>query len=161
MKNTEKLRKILAAVFVCIAVFGAYRIMTRENPFDENIGDVAVTNGEECILLDRHKYSYNDKDTQKKLESFVTLKKAGDVPFLKYDPDNHDSNISVSYGEEYLGELSYSVFDSDYKPVVENQPSLTIPAEKGKRYYVQIKVNWGEEDRYAVVFYYFGIEIIE
>lgn len=160
MKRKELIKKICTVFFIFIALLGALMIITRGDPADSAIGDVVVTNGYDRIALDCHKYSYNDKNGSRKLDTFLSVDKAYNIPMLKYDPDDPNCNVAVSYSESYNGQLSYTVYDDSFNIVMEPQPALTMPVEKGKYYYVEIVVNWGEDDDTVTCKYYFGLDII-
>ena len=160
MKRGEIIKKICTGFFILMAFIGALMIITRGDPADSAIGDVVITNGYDRIALDCHKYSYNDKNGSRLTDTFLSVDKAYNVPTLKYDPHDPDCSVAVSYSESYNGQLSYIVYDDSYNIVMEPQPSLTIPVEKGKLYYVEITVDWGEDDDYVTCKYYFGLDII-
>ena len=70
MKKKELIKKIFTGFFIMIALLGALLIITRGDPADSAIGDVVVTNGYDRIALDCHKYSYNDKNGSRKIDTF-------------------------------------------------------------------------------------------
>ena len=160
MKKNEIIKKVCTGFFIMIAFLGAVMIMTRGDPADSAIGDVVVTNGYDRIALDCHKYSYNDKNGSRKIDSFLSVDKAYNIPTLVYGPNDSGCDIAVSYSESYNGELGYTVYDESYNVMIEQQPSLKIPVETGKKYFVEITVNWGEDDDNVTCKYYFGLDII-
>ena len=161
MKKKELIKKIFTGFFIMIALLGALLIITRGDPADSAIGDVVVTNGYDRSALDCHKYSYNDKNGSRKIDTFLPVDKAYNIPILKYDPNDSGCSIAVSYSESYNGELCYTVYDDSFNVVVDKQSSLTMPVENGKNYYVEIAVDWGEEDDTVTCKYYFEIDIIK
>ena len=160
MKRKEVIKKICTVFFIMIALLGALMIITRGDPADSAIGDVVVTNGYDRIALDCHKFSYNDKNGSRMIDTFLPVDKAYNIPTLKYDPDDPNCSVAVSYSESYNGQLSYTVYDDSFNVVIEPQPALTMPVEKGRLYYVEITVNWGEEDDTVTCKYYFCMDVI-
>lgn len=161
MKKEERLRKLIIVIASVIALIGGFRMLTRGNPLDKQIGKVIITNGIDRIQIEGHKYSYNNKGNSDKIESFVPITDANDIPEINYFPDS-GNNIAISYNKEsYTGNLSYTVYDSDFNIIIAEQPSLTMPGENGKKYFVEIGVNWGEPEKNVTVKYYFSINIAE
>lgn len=158
MKKEERLRKIIIIIASIIALIGGYSMLTRENPIDEMIGKVIITNGQDRIYLDGYKYSYNKKNKSDKMDDFIPIKEAKDIPEINYSPNN-ENNIAISYSDDYTGNLSYTVYDSEFNVIIDNQPNLVMPGEAGKKYFVEIGVNWGESKKNVTVKYYFSINI--
>ena len=161
MKKGELVKKICTIFFVLMAILGALMIIMRGNPADSAIGDVVVTNGYDRIALDCHKYSYNDKDKSRTLDTFLPVDKAYNIPTLKYDPDDANCQLAVSYSESYNGKLSYTVYDESFNVIMPPQNALTLPVDTGKYYYIEITVNWGEDDYSVTCKYYFGLDVIK
>jgi hypothetical protein len=161
MKKEERIRWIIIIISAAVALLGAFLIMTRGNPLDEAIGDVVVTNGRQRVVINGVKYSYNDEDSSKKSDIYVPIEKAEGIPALDYDMNDENCNISVSYSDEYTGDIIYTVYDTDFNEILTDQKNLTIPAECGKEYYISAKVNWGDEDKNVTVMYYFKINVLE
>ena len=160
MKKNELIKKIFTTLFIIIAFMGALMIIMRGDPADSAIGDVVVTNGYDRIVLDCHKYSYNDKNGSRKIDTFLSVDKAYNIPTLKYDPNDSGCSMAVSYSESYNGDLSYTVYDDGFNVISEPQTSLTMPVETGKNYYVEITVDWGEDDDTVTCKYYFEVNIL-
>ncbi len=161
MKKEERIRKLIILIAFVTALIGGICMLTRTNPLDKQIGRVIITNGINRMQIDGYKYSYNNKDNSDKIETFIPITDADDIPEIDYFPDS-ENNISISYNKEsYTGDLSYTVYDSDFNIIIADQPSLTMPGENGKKYFVEIGVNWGEEDKNVTVKYYFSINIAE
>lgn len=161
MNKDDKIRKIIILVCSAMAVIGGFMMLTRGNPLDKVIGRVIITNGVERMEIDGNKYSYNNGNGDiDKIENFISIKKAENIPEIDYNSENGD-NIAVSYSESYSGDLSYTVYDRDFNVLIENQPELTISGENGNKYYVEIGVNWGDNEKNITVKYYFAINIID
>ena len=160
MKRKELIKKICTVFFILMAFAGALMIITRGNPADSAIGDVVVTNGYDRIALDCHKYSYNDKYGYRKIETFLPVDKAYNIPLLKYDQNDSGCCIAVSYSESYNGDLEYTVYDESFNIIVEPQKALAMPVKTGEKYFVEISVDWGDDDNKVTCKYYFEVEII-
>lgn len=160
MKKEERQRKLIILIASAIAVIGAFCMLTRGNPLDKAIGRVIITNGLERMEIDGYKYSYNGKNGSDKLENFIPITNAENIPEIDYYPDS-ENNIAVSYSDKYTGDLSYTVYDSGFGILIENQPNLAMPGEIGGKYYVEVGVNWGEAEKNVTVKYYFSINIAE
>ncbi|MGN0612699.1 MAG: hypothetical protein ACI4JB_02250 [Porcipelethomonas sp.] len=161
MKHEDRIRKACIILGSAAAICGGFMMLTRGNPADKAIGTVVVSNGVEPIAVDGYKYSYNNGGEESRVENFVTIENAPDIPEVDYNPDSEDGGISVSYSDEYTGELSYTVYDSQFNRIVDSQPGLEMPGERGEKYYVEIGVDWGEEEKSVTVKYYFAINIKE
>lgn len=159
MKNEEKLRKLIIMIASIIAVIGGYAMLTRGNPIDKMIGKLIITNGVERIQIDGYKYSYNIKDKTDINEDFITINNVENIEEIDYYPNGN--NIAISYSEEYVGDLSYTVYDSEFNAIIEKQPNLVMPGEIGKKYYIEVGVNWGSSQKNVTVMYYFAINIAE
>lgn len=160
MNKEERLRKLIIIISAAFAVIGGFLMLTRGNPLDKAIGKVIITNGIERMEVKGYKYSYNNKNESDILENFIPITDAQNIPEIDYYPDS-ENNIAVSYSDKYTGNLSYTVYDSDFNIMIENQPNLTMPGESGKKYYIEIGVNWGEDEKNITVKYYFAINIVE
>lgn len=159
MNKEERIRKLLIIIGSVMLIVGAYMALTRGNPIDEKIGYVFITNGFEKMEVKGHKYSYNSGDNISEIESFVSIDNAEDIPEIDYFPDNDDCKLLISYGDDYTGELSYSVFDENFNCIIDSMPTLSMPGEAGKKYYVQSSVNWGDKKKSVTVKYYFAVNV--
>lgn len=145
-------RKILIAVFLSIFLLGAFLSLTRGNPLDKFVGSVIVTNGEERFEVTGYKVSYNNGNKSRNVEN----------PELKDVTDSlktigYGDGISVSYSDKFT-DISYSVYDEDMNPIIRNESSLKISGSEGKKYYVEILVNWGNKSESVSEKYYFIIQ---
>lgn len=160
MNKEERIRKIIILIGSVMVIIGGFLMLTRGNPLDKVIGRVIITNGVDRMEVEGYKYSYNNKNNSDKLENFIPITEADNIPEIDYHSKS-DNNIAVSYSEDYAGDLSYTVYDSDFNVLIDAQPNLTMPGENGKKYYVEIGVNWGEEKKNVTVKYYFSINITD
>ncbi len=159
MKKDERIRKIIILIGSIMTIIGGFMMLTRGNPLDSVIGKVIITNGRERMQIDGYKYSYNKNDKSDSIETFIPITDADNIPEIDYVPDSEDQ-IAVSYSEKsYTGNLNYTVYDSDFNILIDNQPNLVMPAEKGKKYNIEVSVNWGEDESSVTVKYYFAINI--
>ncbi len=160
MNKEELIRKILIFVFFAVAVVGGFLMLTRGNPLDEKIGNVYITNGIVKMEVDGYKYSYNSGDNISEVEDFVIIDKATEIPEIDYFPNDENYKLQVAYSEEYAG-LSYSVYDENFECIIDSQPSLAMPGESGKKYYIESSVDWGSKKKNVTVKYYFAINVKE
>lgn len=159
MKKEELIRKILIFVFFAIAVVGGFMMLTRGNPLDKSIGNVFITNGSQRMEVEGYKFSYNNGDNVDEVEKFTSIDKAKEIPEIDYYPNDENCKLQVAYNEEYAGDLAYTVYDESFNCIVDSQPTLVMPGEFGKKYYVESSVNWGNEKKNVTVKYYFAINV--
>lgn len=145
-------RKILIAVFFGIFLLGAFLSLTRGNQLDKSVGSVIVTNGEERFEVSGYKVSYNNGNKSRNVEN-PELKDVTDT--LK--TIGYGDGISVSYSDKFT-DVSYSVYDENMKPIIQNESSLKISGSEGQKYYVEILVDWGSKSERVSEKYYFIIQ---
>jgi len=161
MKKYEKIRIFCIIIGSVMLVLGCYMMMTRGNPLDEMAGYVGVSNGKEIISVDGYKYSYNNGNNSDKTDNFVTIENAENIPEIDYYPGNDNYKMEVSFTEDYSQKPTYKVYDEDFNCIVEEQSNLQMPGEIGKKYYIELSVDWGKKNKSLTIKYYFVINIKE
>lgn len=159
MNKYEKIRRLCIIVGSVMLVLGCYMMMTRGNPLDEMAGYVGVSNGREIISVDGYKCSYNYDDKSDKTDNFVTIEKAENIPQIDYYPTDENYKLEVSFTEDYSQKPTYKVYDESFNCIVEEQSNLQMPGEIGKKYYIELSVDWGNKSKNLTMKYYFAINI--
>ena len=99
-----------------------------------------------------YKVSYNNGNKSRNVEN-PELKDVTDT--LK--TIDYGDGISVSYSDKFT-DVSYSVYDENMKPIIQNESSLKISGSEGQKYYVEILVDWGSKSESVSEKYYFIIQ---
>jgi hypothetical protein len=151
-------RRICIAVALLIFAVGIVLALKRNNPLDKAIGDVVVTCGDTELEVDGYKVCYNNGGEITEVDN-PELSEINDLGSIIYDKNSGEEGLSVSYSKMHDGDILYTVYDNDFKPVLEDATSLTLPGEDKSNYYVEITVKWGNDQKNVTVKYYFNVSI--
>lgn len=157
------LKRILLILTASIFVWGIITIINKSDGTDKLIGKVKINVGSDRQELDGHIISRFYIDDEKTYPPQLLREIAVNLPVIKSNPEagNLISSMNVSFVRDYVGEITYTVFDRKFNIALGPQTNLEIPVDKDDFYYVKIDVKWGKIKNYVAMEYYFAIQLDE
>lgn len=157
------LKRLLILLTLSIFIWGVVAILGRGSSSDQYIGKVTVKVGTDSYPISGHIVSKVYKEDKTEYPAQELRKIAVSLPVVKSNPEtgNKISSMNVSFIKDYTGEITYTIFDKGFNVVVESQPKLEIPVDKGDFFYVKIDIKWGKIKNYTAMEYYFAIQLDE
>lgn len=133
--------------------------LTRGNPVDKEIGTVVISNGSDKLKIEGHKFCYNSDDKKREIEC-PEISELTEIQYIEYDADGEETGLSVSFSDKYTGNVLYNVYDEKLELIEEKQESLEISGDAGTAFYIEMFVNWGDDNENVTVKYYYKIKIV-
>ncbi len=150
-------RKILISFFAMIFLIGVWGAFTRKGPIEKNIGYTYLSDGEKTVSLDGYKVSSYMNGKNKKYNYPDIQSKKNNLNKVNVSKEN-SNNMTLSYSKEHYGDVTYSLYDSEFNVILDNENALTVPGDADSLYYVSVLVSWGSEKQNVSMVYYFSIQ---
>lgn len=160
-RRDATVRRLLLLLTVCVFIWGVVAMLQRSSNSDKYVGKVIVNVGTDEYIISGHTVEKLYIDETDSFEPLSLEEISGTLPVIKSNPEKNNmiSSMKVSFVKDYVGNITYTVFDKNYTVAVKAQEKLEIPADKGDFYYVKINVKWGKVKNYIAKEYYFAIQL--
>lgn len=150
-------KKLCFAFAVMIFMLGVWGTLTRKDPIEKSIGYTYVSDGENTNGIKGYKAAVSRGGKIRNYE-YPEIKEVADKLYKVSVTPETSSRLTVSYSKEHYGDVYYSLYDSGFNTVSENETQLNVPTSGGELYYVSLSVLWGNEKENVNMIYYFVLQ---